>query len=322
MDNNGAVMGQQPVVSRPLVKVSDLYYRYPHADQPALSGVELSIERGDCFGLLGPNGAGKTTLISLLTGLLTLQRGSIEVNNYRYPQQTDAIKRCSALVPQEYAFYPSLTARENLQFFAGLYQVPKLQCQQRMDFCIEVCGLENVLNKRASSYSGGIKRRLNIALGLLHDPAVLYLDEPTVGIDAQSRHFILQSIENLKASGMTIIYTSHYMEEVEQLCDQVAIIDHGKLLLQQSMTSLLQGHRQLCVKPVVAPSDDQLALILTQPGVEWSGQQWLIETGQQRSVAQCMQLLEQQGIAIAQVKMGCNRLEDVYLAHTNAALRQ
>ena len=315
-------MSQAHTKTPPLLVVSGLHYQYPKSEQPALSGVELSIESGVCFGLLGPNGAGKTTLISLLTGLLTLQRGSIVVNGYSYPQQADTIKRCSALVPQEYAFYPSLTARENLEFFAGLYQIPKLQWQQRIDFCTQVCGLENVLNKRAGSYSGGIKRRLNIALGLLHNPTLLYLDEPTVGIDAQSRHFILQAIENLKASGMTIIYTSHYMEEVEQLCDQVAIIDHGKVLLQQSMEDLLQGHRKLRVRPALAPNELQLAQLLAQPGIEWVDQQLLIETDQKRSVAQSMQFLEQQGIAIAQVQMGCNRLEDIYLAHTNAALRQ
>lgn len=315
-------MSQTRQATPPLVAVSDLHFQYPRTDQPALSGVDITIDQGACFGLLGPNGAGKTTLISLLTGLLALQRGSITVNGYRYPQQAEAIKQCSALVPQDYAFYPSLTARENLQFFAGLYQIPKSHWQQRIDFCTEVCGLKKVLNKRAGSYSGGIKRRLNIALGLLHNPVLLYLDEPTVGIDAQSRHFILQAIENLKASGMTIVYTSHYMEEVEQLCDQVAIIDHGKVVLQQSMTSLLQGHRQLWIKPMQLPTQSQLAQLLAQPGIEWVDQQLLIETDQQRSVAQCMQLLEQQGIAIAQVQMGCNRLEDIYLTHTNTALRQ
>lgn len=312
----------QPNTAAPLIQVTGVHHTYPHADSPALFDVNLSIRQGSCFGLLGPNGAGKTTLISLLTGLLLPQQGEISVGGRSFARDALAIKQMSALVPQEYAFYPTLTGRENLEFFAGLYEIPAAAQTARLAYCVEVCSLEKVLHKRADSYSGGIKRRLNLALGLLRDPDILYLDEPTVGIDAQSRHFILEAIANLSAAGMTIVYTSHYMEEVEQLCDEAAIIDDGRVVLQESMSSLLSGSQQLCVTPIdpLPPEFRSELLDLALP--EWDGSRLTLTPSAQCSVPRLLAELEQHGVQIAQLQMGGTRLEQVYLQATRRELRQ
>ncbi len=304
-----------------LVSIENLHHCYKGASAPALSDINLRIHEGSCYGLLGPNGSGKTTLISLLTGLLTPQRGRIHVAQYSLPEQVDDIKKLSALVPQEYAFYPSLTGRENLQFFAGLYQIPAAQKTSRLDYCISACGLEQVLDKRSSTYSGGIKRRLNLALGLLSNPHILYLDEPTVGIDAQSRNFILQTIEQLNAEGMTIVYTSHYMEEVEQICDVAAIIDNGRVLLQEPMNKLLQGGRQLVVTPAKAPTQSELNVLAQCVDATWFGSHLTMNPKPGQTAAQLLTELERAGIEIDKLSMGSHRLEEVYLGATHHELR-
>lgn len=305
-----------------LVRVEGLRHQYAGADEPALSNINLTIKQGSCFGLLGPNGAGKTTLISMLTGLLTPQQGTICIGDFQYPRDASAIKQMSALVPQEYAFYPALSGRENLQFFAGLYEIPAAVLPARLDYCIEVCGLERVLDQRSAGYSGGIKRRLNLALGLLRDPSILYLDEPTVGIDAQSRHFILQAIAGLNADGMTIVYTSHYMEEVEQLCDEAAIIDYGKVLLQEPMTTLLQGSSQLLITPAQAPSQASLDALSGSVEIDWDGTRLAMTPNTEMTLSVLLNALEQHAITIEKLQMGSTRLEQVYLRATRHELRQ
>jgi ABC-2 type transport system ATP-binding protein len=213
------------------ITTSNIGFSYPAADQAALNDVSITIPQGSCFGLLGPNGAGKSTLLALLTGILPLQQGEVI-----FSSQSTA----SALVPQDFAFYPSLTVQENLSCFAGLYGFSGARKQVQIAFAVHACGLEETLAKRAAQCSGGVRRRLNLAIGLLNQPQILFLDEPTVGIDAQSRHFILNTIRQLQQSGMTIVYTSHYMEEIQDICDVLAIIDHGKLLLQDTLANILQ----------------------------------------------------------------------------------
>lgn len=220
------------------ITVNNISFTYACETRPALDDISLSINSGSCFGLLGPNGAGKSTLLALLTGILTPQRGEILIHGNPLTN-TKKLHEKISLVPQDYAFYPTLTARENLDCFAGLYNLCGAQKKQRIDFAVQVCGLDELLDRRASACSGGVRRRLNLALGLLNQPEILFLDEPTVGIDAQSRYFILESIQRLQREGMTIIYTSHYMEEIQSICDTLAIIDHGKLLLQDTLTNVL-----------------------------------------------------------------------------------
>jgi ABC-2 type transport system ATP-binding protein len=301
-----------------LGKVTDVSYQYAGADSPALCNINLNIAEGCCFGLLGPNGAGKTTLISLLTGGLRPQSGTITVGGLDASENSGAIKAMSALTPQEYAFYPNLTGRENLAFFADMYRLPKGEKARQFDFAVAACALEAYLDRRAASYSGGLKRRLNIAISLLRKPRLLYLDEPTVGIDAQSRHFILQTIRQLRAEGMTIVYSSHYMEEVEQLCDQLAIIHQGKVVLQSDMPSLLAEDTVLEIQPRQPLQAEQLA----QLGEGWQWQQrgeiLSLQPGSQ-PLSTIFANLERQGVDIARFNLGRSRLESIYLRITGAA---
>lgn len=304
-----------------LIDVAGVSFSYPHANTPSLDGVNLQVREGSCFGLLGPNGAGKTTLIALLTGLLRPQKGRVAVGGLCFPRDADAIKSMSALVPQDYAFYPALSGRENLRFFAGLYGIPKAHLSARLDQCVNICGLEKVLDRPAASYSGGIKRRLNLALGLLCSPRLLYLDEPTVGIDAQSRYFILEAIKGLKNEGMTIIYTSHYMEEVEQICDEVAIIDDGCLVMQEPIGELLQGGRDVYVTPEIEPGAELLARLGEQLDIVWDGARLVLTPPQGFPASSVLAQLERHGVRIARLQMGGHRLEEVYLSVTRPELR-
>jgi ABC-2 type transport system ATP-binding protein len=235
------------------ITVNNLSFTYPgetgpNENTPALDKVSLSISTGSCFGLLGPNGAGKSTLLALLTGILAPQSGKILIKEKPFAN-TCVLHNTISLVPQDYAFYPTLTVRENLNCFAGLYGLHGAQKNERINFSVQVCGLSDTLDRRAATCSGGVRRRLNLALGLLNRPEILFLDEPTVGIDAQSRNFILESIKRLQKEGMTIIYTSHYMEEIQAICDTLAIIDHGKLLLQDTLTNVLAQAAEMPIPP-------------------------------------------------------------------------
>jgi ABC-2 type transport system ATP-binding protein len=220
------------------IVADDISFTYLGENLPALDNISLTIPAGSCFGLLGPNGAGKSTLLAILTGILPLQNGRVSVHGNTI-EHNAALHRQVALVPQDYAFYPTLTGRENLECFAGLYGLTGDTKRASIDFAVQVCGLGELLNRRAASCSGGVRRRVNLAIGLLNRPSILFLDEPTVGIDAQSRHFILESITRLQREGMTIIYTSHYLEEIQSVCDHLAIIDHGTLLLADSLAAVL-----------------------------------------------------------------------------------
>ena len=204
---------------------------------------------GSLFGLLGPNGSGKTTLISILSGLLTPATGALRIDGRPMPAEAHTVQRFSALVPQEHAFYPRLTVMENLRFFTGALAIPKAETATRLAEALSVTGLESFTASRAEHLSGGLKRRLNLAIGLLNRPRLLFLDEPTVGMDPQSRLFILETIKRINAGGTTVVYTSHYMEEVEMLCDEIGVLDEGHLLARGTLTQLLgdRGNHHLSV---------------------------------------------------------------------------
>jgi ABC-2 type transport system ATP-binding protein len=223
-----------------MIKVDGVSYRYRDAAAPALQDVALSIPAGGVYGLLGPNGAGKTTLISLLAGLLNAGHGQIAMNGRPLAEARAANPRSIALVPQDYAFYPMLTVAENLRFFAGVLGLNSREIKAQSDAAIAFARLEQVVSKRAEQLSGGLRRRLNLAIGLLGQPQLLLLDEPTVGVDPQSRHFLLDAIAALPAAGTTVIYTSHYMEEVEAICQRIAIVDQGRVLAQGSLADILR----------------------------------------------------------------------------------
>jgi linearmycin/streptolysin S transport system ATP-binding protein len=213
--------------------------RRSFGDLLAVDGVGFHIDAGETYGLLGPNGAGKTTTISMVAGLLERDGGEVVVAGE--PMTTRAIRAKSAIgyVPQDLAIYPDLSARENLMFFARLYGMSTAEAKRRSGEVLEVTGLTDRAGDQTKKYSGGMKRRLNIGIGLLHRPKLLILDEPTVGVDPQSRNAILESVEGLSGEGMAVLYTTHYMEEAERLCDRVGVIDHGKLIAEGTRTELV-----------------------------------------------------------------------------------
>lgn len=239
-------------------------------DLVAVDHVSFTIEEGEIFGLLGPNGAGKTTAISMISGLLDPTAGDVVVDGDSIRKNPIAVKRVLGVVPQEIALYPALTARENLAFWGRMYGMSGPQLSSAVDEALEVAGLTDRAKERIEKYSGGMKRRINIAAGILHKPRVLLMDEPTVGIDPQSRNHILEQVKALNTAGMTVLYTSHYMEEVEFLCDRVAIVDHGRIIAMGTIDELrrLVGDADIVRIGVdESLSEEALAAVRAVPGV-------------------------------------------------------
>jgi ABC-2 type transport system ATP-binding protein len=234
-------------------------FRYPGRVEAVLDEVTLDIPAGGIFGLLGPNGAGKTTLIAVVTGQLRGASGRIFLGGEPFERVRRARPRCLGLVPQEYAFYPMLTCRENLRFFGAVQGLAGDELRRRIAAVAVFARIEAVLARRAGQLSGGLKRRLNLAIGLLAEPQLLLLDEPTVGVDPQSRAFLLESIRSLAADGRTIVYTSHYMEEVQAICDRVAIVDRGRVLVTGALSDLLQDRSGLLTLRLRSPLPPALA---------------------------------------------------------------
>lgn len=222
-----------------MITINNLTFSYS-SSPPLIQDFNLHIPKGSLFGLLGPNGAGKTTLISLISGMRSPQSGEIMIGGKSYQDNKKEIFQSISIVPQEYAFYAQMTAYENLLFFSRMYPAEK-DFSVQIKKAIELTGLEEYQNRFVKHFSGGLKRRLNLAIGLLNSPELLILDEPTTGIDPQSRHFILQAIKGLNARGTTVLYTSHYMDEIEQLCDNIAIMDHGEILISGHIDHLLHS---------------------------------------------------------------------------------
>ena len=223
--------------STPILRCSGLVKAF--GKRRAVDDVGFSIGPGETYGLLGPNGAGKTTTISMICGILGRDAGTVLVDGMPLDPGSTATKGAIGYVPQDLAIYPDLTARENLRFFGRLYGLGRDRLAARVDEVLRIVDLADRANERTEHYSGGMKRRLNIAIGLLHEPRLLVLDEPTVGVDPQSRNAILTSVEALSAEGMGILYTTHYMEEAERLCDRVGIIDEGRIIAEGTRRELV-----------------------------------------------------------------------------------
>ncbi len=205
----------------------------------ALKGVDLKIEKGEFFGLLGPNGAGKTTLLNIIIGYLTPDEGTVSVNNEVLVYENLDIKKQFGYVPQEVALYQDLTAYRNLEIFGSLYGLKGSELKHRINEILEIVQLEHRKNEKVKNFSGGMKRRLNIAASILHNPQFLLCDEPTVGVDPQSRNSIFDLLQELNKEGKTILYTTHYMEEAERLCSKLAIIDNGEIIALGNLNELL-----------------------------------------------------------------------------------
>ena len=283
--------------------VEALSYRYPGATQAALREVTLDIPSGGVFGLLGPNGAGKSTLLWLLSRQV----------------QDESL----ALVPQEYAFYPMLTCRENLRFFGGVQGLHGERLAARVAAVAGLTCIESVLARRADQLSGGLKRRLNLAIGLLTEPAVLLLDEPTVGVDPQSRAFLLDTIRSLAGPGRIVVYTSHYMEEVQALCDRVAILDHGRVLVSGLLTDILRDSSGLLTLRLGAPLPPRLAADWRQRYSlqDDGGARYRLRVPQAGAVSEALAEMRDAGCEPLAIAYGERDLEQVFMQLTQRSLR-
>lgn len=224
-----------------LITIENLSKTYKGSDDPALDRICARIPEKEIFGLLGPNGAGKTTTIHILCGLLRPSSGEVTIDGLNLDRHRVQIRRLIGVVPQEIALYPTLTAWENLQFIANMYGLKGRALRQRVEECLDMLGLLKFSGRKIKTYSGGMKRRINLIAGILHKPRILFLDEPTVGVDVQSRTVILDYLKELNGSGTTVIYTSHYLEEAENFCTQIAILDYGRILVQGRPKDLISN---------------------------------------------------------------------------------
>lgn len=310
-----------------LLEVRDVAKRY--GDREALKGVSLQVQEGQTLGLLGPNGAGKSTLVSAICGLISIDRGEISLHGVSMGKASLEHKKHIGLVPQDLALYEDLSAYENLRLFGGLYDLSGKLLQDRIQTALELVSLADRAKDKPFDFSGGMKRRLNIAAAMLHDPDLLILDEPTVGVDPQSRNAIFDALEMLKARGKSLIYTSHYMEEVERLADHLVIIDHGKVLADSAPAELykrLPAQAALNVELAQALSVEQQQQLQAMAGVttlQFSNDGTLasIHLRDQADAFDCLQYLRQQGHQLLHFSTAKAKLEEVFLTLTGRSLR-
>lgn len=226
------------------VNITGMGFRYPDNEEVSFSKLNLTIAKGERFGLFGPNGAGKTTLMNLMTGVLQVDEGKITLLGNEVHGQKSGVNKLFGFVPQDFSFYQELSPVENLEFFGAWSGLSKSETKYRTDELLQILGLDDVRDKQVQKFSGGMKRRVNLAIGVIHKPAVLFLDEPTVGVDVQTRHAIIEYLRVLNDNGTTLIYTSHQLNEAEGLCEQVAMIDSGRIIAQGNIDNLLAEHKQ------------------------------------------------------------------------------
>jgi ABC-2 type transport system ATP-binding protein len=279
----------------------------------AVDDVTFEVRPGETFGLLGPNGAGKTTTINMIVGALAPDSGQVRVNGQEDPTRPE-VRRSIGVTPQALALYTELTGEENLVFFGRLYGIPKNKLAERVDWALAFAGLTDRRKDRVGTYSGGMQRRLNLVCGLMHDPRVVVLDEPTVGVDPQSRNLLFENIEALKREGRTVLYTTHYMEEAERLCDRVAIMDRGKLLAMDTVHNLLRQHG--------GPATVEIEFDDRPSGLESLGGAW--DKGRWRAQTESpVALLAKASAAgqLANVSIRRANLEAVFLSLTGRSLR-
>ncbi|HET6498072.1 MAG TPA: ABC transporter ATP-binding protein [Coriobacteriia bacterium] len=309
----------------PVLSCSGL--RKVFGDLVAVDGVGFEVAAGETYGLLGPNGAGKTTTISMLCGLLERDAGEVLVCGERLTTRSVGPKRAIGHVPQDVAIYPDLSARENLRFFGRLYGLSGKGLEDRIGHVLGVVGLSDRADERSDQFSGGMKRRLNIAIGLLHEPRLLVLDEPTVGVDPQSRNAILESVERLGAAGLAVVYTTHYMEEAERLCDRIGIIDHGRIVAEGTRRELVErvGERDRIRLAATGDLESAARSLRGVPGVVTAnagdGGLELIVEGAGRLLAEVLSAVADAGAAVSRVDVDEPNLEAVFLHLTGRALR-
>lgn len=308
-----------------LLKVESLYKNF--GGTKAVDGISFEVKQGEVFGLLGPNGAGKSTTISMISTLIPPKSGEVLFEGRNIFEDTKPIRQKLGVVPQDIALYPTLTGYENLSFWGRMYGLKGAELKKRISEVTEIIGLNGRLKDRVDRYSGGMKRRLNIGAALLHKPELLIMDEPTVGIDPQSRNHIMDTVLELNRQGMTIIYTSHYMEEVEYLCSRICIMDQGKIIAsgtQEELVELVGGETQLSLKLDKLDKDilEKLKSIkgvaraeLTQDEIAVSGK------NVDMALADIIAKVTEHGRRISSIDVRKPNLEAVFLHLTGKALR-
>ena len=310
-----------------ILEVKELVKKY--GDFTAVKGISFDIKEGEIFSLLGPNGAGKTTTISMLSTLYTPTSGEATVGGHSVTREPMAVRNLIGVVPQELALYDDLSARENLVFWGQMYGLSGKPLKIRVDEVLEQIGLADRARERVKAYSGGMKRRVNIGIGLLHKPSLLFMDEPTVGIDPQSRRAILDSVKALNQQGMTVLYTTHYMEEAEELSDRVGIMDHGELIALGTQAELTKqvGEMETLILHIDENEDPErlAAAIRTLQGVKRADATdhtvTVIVPEAEEALAPAVTKANELGIKIRSVDMQEPNLEAVFLHLTGRALR-
>lgn len=303
--------------------------RKQYADGPlAVKDISFTIKQGEIFSLLGPNGAGKSTTISMLSCLIDPTSGTASIDGHDVARNPKAVKQAIGVVPQEIALYDTISARENLDFWGKMYGLSGTHLKERIEVVLDIVGLTGRADDKIESFSGGMKRRINIAVGLLHNPKVLFMDEPTVGIDPQSRRRILDSVKELNKQGLTVLYTTHYMEEAEELSDRIGIIDHGELIALGTQDELTATIGEYDTIQLETDTDDPAGLaqsLATLPNihrVSSEENQLVLQTKQANQVLpSVIQHLAQHNSHIRQLEVQEPNLEAVFLHLTGRALR-
>lgn len=304
------------------IELRHLSKTFPGGQAPALDDVDLCVPRGGFFGILGPNGAGKTTLMSVLAGLLKPSSGTVRIDGRNGLAERAAIKRILGIVPQEPAIYPTLTARENLDFFGRMQGLAGDLLHARVLACLGLAEMNAEADQRVERLSGGFKRRLNMVIGLIHEPQILILDEPTVAIDPHSRSLIHQRLRELHQAGITILISTHYMEEAEQLCQEIAIIDQGRVLVQGTVPDLLAGQASQTVQIQLTgdPPPDLGPALGHLPGIARATVGGRCVTAVTRHPEQAipplLEMLDARGLKVRSLIYGVASLEQVFLRYT------
>ncbi|MEV1120899.1 ABC transporter ATP-binding protein [Actinosynnema sp. NPDC049800] len=302
--------------------------RKSFGDLVAVDGLSFDLAAGETYGLLGPNGAGKTTAISMAVGILERDAGEVMVDGRRLSTKTTDAKRLIGYVPQELALYPDLTGRENLRFFARLYGMSGRAATRRVDHVLDVVGLADRAGDLAKEYSGGMKRRLNVGIGLLHEPLLLVLNEPTAGVDPQSRNQIMDNVHALAATGMAILYTTHYMEEAERLCDRVGVIDSGRLIAEGTRRELVDrlGEHDRISLVLQGDTEQALRAVGSLPVVLAAAAHGheidLVVDDASACLPDVLASVRVDGVVVRSVEVAEPNLEAVFLHLTGRALRE
>lgn len=307
-----------------MIKAENLTKTFPNVT--ALKQVNLTVNKGEFYGLLGPNGAGKTTIINILSTVLKPDKGQVFINGYKLEENTEEVKKSIGVVPQEIALYEDLSARDNMIFWGKLYKMPSGLVAKRSEDLLEMASLSKRMKDPISTFSGGMQRRVNLAVALIHSPKIVFMDEPTVGIDPQSRNHIYNMLLKLQESGMTIIYTTHYMEEAEKLCDRIGIIDHGEIIAEGTLEELKQRDESTESIIIDFESTDKQQ---KEKLINTFGQTTIVEDSKCTISTQQVKLnlhtiikkIDQIGLVISSIDFKKKNLESLFLNLTGRTLR-